>query len=66
MQYTTFLNQLQNDSDEERFTEKDLNVELPFQDNDTHFRKFEIKFRNKESKEDEKKYFWILKKINCF
>ena len=39
IQYSTLLSDLQNDSDEDCFTEKDLNIELPFQD-DSHFKKF--------------------------
>ena len=58
MQYPTLL---QNYSDEDRFTGKDLNVELPFQD-DSHFKKFEIKHRNKESKEDVKSVLSNLEK----
>ena len=48
---STFLSDLQNDSEEDCYTERDLNAELPFQD-DSHFKKFEIRFRNKESKDD--------------
>ena len=68
MQYSASLSDLQNDSDEDRFTEKNLNIELPFQDA-SNFKKFEIKFRNKESKNQRmmlKRYFQTLKKTNYF
>ena len=53
MQYSTLLSDLRNYSDEDQFTEKELNIELPFQD-DSHFKMFVInyKFRNKESEDD--------------
>ena len=53
MQYSTFLSDLQNDSDDDRSTGRDQNVELPFQE-ESHFKKFEIKHRNNESKEEVK------------
>ena len=55
------LSDLQNDSEEDCYTEKDLNAELPFQD-DSHFKKFEIRFRNKESKDDVKSILSNLEK----
>ena len=65
MQYSTLLSDLRNDSDKDRFTAKDLNIELAFQD-DSHFKKFEIKFRNKESKDDVKKILSSLEKDDFF
>ena len=51
MQYSTFLQDLQGDSDEEK---TDVDVELPGQEDSAHFKKSEIKYRSKESKEDAK------------
>ena len=39
MQFSNLLSELQNDSDDDQST-RDLNVELPFQD-DSHFKNFE-------------------------
>ena len=52
MQYSSFFQDLQQDSDEEKSIEKndsrneDLPIELPGQEAASHFSKFEIKFRN--------------------
>ena len=64
MQYSTFLQDLQGDSeDEEKNTEKTyVDVEIPGQENSSHFKKFEIKFRNKESREDAKLVLTSLEK----
>ena len=64
MQYSTFLQDLQGDSeDEEKNTEKTyVDVEIPGQENSAHFKKFEIKFRNKESREDAKLILTSLEK----
>ena len=64
MQYSTFLQDLQDDSeDEEKNTEKTyIDVEIPGQENSAHFKKFEIKFRNKESREDAKLVLTSLEK----
>ena len=44
---------MQRDSDEEKNTEKTYDDgELPGQEDSACFKKFEIKYRNKESKED--------------
>ena len=61
MQYSSFFNDLQKDCAEEGIVEKALNVELPFQE-DSHFKQFEIKFRNKKSSEDVKKVLLSLTK----
>ena len=61
MQYSTFLSDLQNDSDDDRSTGRDQNVELPFQE-ESHFKKFEIKHRNNESKEEVKSALSNLEK----
>ena len=55
MQYSTFLQDLQVDSDEEKSTNNTyLNVELPGLEDSANFKRFEIKYREKESKEDAK------------
>ena len=56
MQYSTFLQDLQGDSEDEgKNTEKTyVDVEIPGQENSAHFKKFEIKHRSKESKKDAK------------
>ena len=47
MQYSTFLQDLQGDSDEEKFIENtDFNVELPGSDDPAHFKRFDIKCRD--------------------
>ena len=55
MQYSTFLQDLQGDSDEDKSIENtDLNVELPGSDDPAHFIWCDIKCRDKESKDDVK------------
>ena len=44
MQYASFLSELQHDSDDEFPTGRDLNIELPL--DNSHVKKFEIRFRN--------------------
>ena len=60
MQYSTFLNELQNDSDDENATRRDQNIELPL--DDSHFKKFEIRFRNNDSKDEVKNIMSSLEK----
>ena len=62
MQYSSFLDNLQRDSDHELNTERDVHIELPIQDSASHFRKFDTKLRNKESKEDAKSILFDLGK----
>ena len=62
MQYSSPIDDLQRDSDDELNTERDVHIELPIQDSASHFRKFDIKFRNKESKEDAKSTLLDLEK----
>ena len=64
MQYSTFLQDLQGDSeDEEKNTEKTyIDVEIPGQENSAHFKKIKIKFRNKEPREDAKLVLTSLEK----
>ena len=68
MQYSSFIQDLPNDSDEDKYIEKedrrneDVAVELPAQEPSLHFKKFEIRFRNKESKEDTKTTLITLEK----
>ena len=52
MQYSTFLQDLQGDSDEAKSIENtDLNVELPGSDDSAHFKRFDIKCRDEKSKD---------------
>ena len=51
MQYSSFIGDLQHDSDEEHNTESDVAVEFPGQENSSYFKKFGIKFRNIDSKD---------------
>ena len=52
---------MQRDSDEEDIASKTDNVELPVQE-ESHFKKFNIKFRNAESKEEVKQAISSLEK----
>ena len=62
MQYSLLLD-LQGDSDEDKFNENtDLNVELPDSEDSAHFKRFEIKCRDKESKEEVKTVLNSLEK----
>ena len=54
MHYSSFINDLQRDSNDDINTERDVHIELLIQDISSHFEKFDIKFRDKESKEDAK------------
>ena len=51
LKYSSIIDDLQKDTDEEELSEKESNVELPVQV-DTHFKKFNIKYRKAESKEE--------------
>ena len=59
--YSTLLEDMQKDSDEEGVFEKAPKVELPFQEQ-WHNQKFEIKYRNAESIEDVKTVLASLEK----
>ena len=54
MQYSSFISDLQNYSYEA--------LELPIQGNSSHFKRFDIKFRNKESREEAKTVLMGLEK----
>ena len=62
MHYSSFIDDLQCNSDDELNTERAVHIEFPIQDSTLHFRKFDIKFRNKESKEDAKNVLIDLEK----
>ena len=51
MKYSSFIQDLQKDSDEEGVSENVSNVELPFQE-ESHFKKIEIKYRDAEFDSD--------------
>ena len=59
--YSTFLEDLQRDSDDDVDSGKTTGIELPFQEN-THFKKFAIMHRLVESKEDAKQVLAGLEK----
>jgi hypothetical protein len=61
LKYSSFIEDFQKDSDEEVVSEKIGNTELPVQ-RETHFEKFEINFRKKESKEEVKEALSIIEK----
>ena len=61
LKYSSILDDLQKDTDEEELSEKESNNELPVQV-DTHFKKFNIKFRKAESKEEIKQAISTLEK----
>ena len=62
---STFLSDLQNDSEEDCYTERDLNAELPLQD-DSHFKKFERDSKTKNQRVMLKAYCQTLKKTLFF
>ena len=51
--YSSLIDDLQRDSEDDEIREKTDTLEIPFQE-DSHFKKFAIKYRSKESKEDVK------------
>ena len=51
--YSSLINDLQRDSDDDETREKTDTLEIPFQE-DSHFKKFTIKYRTRESVEDVK------------
>ena len=53
LKYSPFIDDFQKDTDEEDFSEKEGNIELPVQFG-SHFKKFTIRFRNAESKKEVK------------
>ena len=61
LKYSSIIDDLQKDTDEEELSEKEGNVELPVQV-DTHFKKFNIKYRKAESKEEVKQAISTLEK----
>ena len=63
MQYSSFIDDLKLDTDDELNTERDVHIELPIQDSALHFRIFNIQFRDKESKEDAKSILCDLEKV---
>ena len=58
---SSFIKDLQKDSDEEVIAELNMSEELPFQE-DSDFKKFAIRYRNAESMEDVKTAIAILEK----
>ena len=61
LKYSSIIDDLQKDTDEEELSEKEGNVELPVQV-DTHFKKFNINYRKAESKEEVKQAISTLEK----
>ena len=62
--YSSLIDDLQRDSDDDEIREKTDTLEIPFQE-DSHFKKFAIKYRTRESVEDVKLVLANLKKNRC-